>query len=121
MPFRLGGLSRLLIPRTLTAGSVVTAVTALRVGTGWTRLWAGRAPGLAALALHGALGNGEAAQTSQAAFRDGVLALARDSAQRSWQELRRGVDDLDALTRGAAGEDGRLSPGARTRPYRVKP
>ena len=50
-------------------------------------------------------------------FRDELVALARDSAEASWRELRRGVDDLDAFTR----PDERESERPARRPYRVKP
>ena len=55
--------------------------------------------------------------SAQAAFRDELVALARDSAEASWRELRRGVDDLDAFTR----PDERESERPARRPYRVKP
>jgi hypothetical protein len=54
-------------------------------------------------------------QTAQAKFRDDMRALARESAERWWRALRRGVDDLDALTR-TRGETGARPH----RPYRVK-
>lgn len=111
-------MGRLQIPRTLAAGSLVGATTAFRVGAGWMELCAARAPSLVALALAGSVG-GDGAATRQAAFRDGVIALARDSAERSWREMRRGVDDLDALTRPEpVSADPSRSP---RRPYRVKP
>jgi hypothetical protein len=52
---------------------------------------------------------------AQAAFRDDLIALARDSAELSWRELRRGVDELDAFTRPHEEPGGRPQ-----RPYRVK-
>jgi hypothetical protein len=58
-------------------------------------------------------GTGEA----QAAFRDELVALMRESAEASWREMRRGVEDFDAFTR--PDKDGaERAPG---RPYRVKP
>jgi hypothetical protein len=57
--------------------------------------------------------------TAQAAFRDELVALARDSAEASWRELRRGVDDLDAFTRPDEPEPDQARPARR--PYRVKP
>jgi hypothetical protein len=85
------------------------------VGVTCLELLARRTPPLVTLAVRGSVG-GPRTAASQAAFRDEVIALARDSAERSWRELRRGVDDLDALTRPPAAGDG----GPR-RPYRVKP
>jgi hypothetical protein len=55
------------------------------------------------------------AGTAQSAFRDDFIGLARDLAEASWREMRRGVQELDAFTRSAD-----ESP-ARHRPYRVKP
>jgi hypothetical protein len=99
----------------LAAGSLVSSATAFRVGAGCLELWLERAPGLVRLAAEASLGGAQTGRT-QAAFRDYFIALARDSAEVSWRELRRGVDDLDAFTRGDE------EPGERPhRPYRVKP
>jgi hypothetical protein len=54
---------------------------------------------------------------AQAAFRDELIALVRDSAEVSWREMRRGVDDLDAFTRPRE-PVGQALP---IRPYRAKP
>jgi hypothetical protein len=108
-------LSRLLVPRMLAAGSLVSSATAFRVGVGCLELWLERAPGLVRLAAQASLGGAQTG-SARAAFRDDFLALARDSAEVSWRELRRGVDDLDAFTRPDE------EPGERPhRPYRVKP
>jgi hypothetical protein len=99
----------------LATGSLVTSATAFRVGAGCLELWLERAPVLASLAVRASVGGGDNG-TAQAAFREDVIALARDWAEVSWRELRRAVDDLDAFTR--ADEE----PGERPhRPYRVKP
>jgi hypothetical protein len=99
----------------LAAGSLVTSATAFRVGAGCLELWLERAPALVRLAAQASLG-GAGTGRAQAAFRDDFIALARDSAEVSWRELRRGVDDLDGFTR--PNEE----PGERPhRPYRVKP
>jgi hypothetical protein len=99
----------------LTTGSLVSSATAFRVGLSCIELWMERTPPLVRLAVTASLG-GRETRKAQAAFRDDLIALARDSAERSWRELRRGVDDLDAFTRPGA------EPGARPhRPYRVKP
>jgi hypothetical protein len=58
-------------------------------------------------------GTGEA----QAAFRDELVALMRESAEASWREMRRGVEDFDAFTR--PDKDG--AERAPARRYRVKP
>jgi len=110
------GLSRLLVVRMLATGSVVMAATAFRVGASCLDLLAGRTPPLVRLAIESstcARGTGEA----QAAFRDELVALMRESAEASWREMRRGVEDFDAFTR--LDKDGaERAPG---RPYRVKP
>jgi hypothetical protein len=100
----------------LATGSWVTAATAFRVGASCLELLVQRTPplvGLAVKASAGRAGTGRA----QAAFRDELVALARDSAEVSWRELRRGVDDLDASTR----PDEKHSELPPRRPYRVKP
>jgi hypothetical protein len=99
----------------LATGSLVSSATAFRVGVGCLELLAQRTPLLMRLAVGASVG-GAGTGKAQAAFRDDLIALARDSAEVSWRELRRGVDDFDAFTR--PGEE----PAARPhRPYRVKP
>jgi hypothetical protein len=108
--------SRLAVPRILAVGSLVTSATAFRVGVSWLELWAERTPPLLRLGVVAALGGSEGT-TAESTFRDDLMALARDSAEASWIEMRRGVDDLDRLTR--SDDD---QPGVRPhRPYRVKP
>ncbi|MGH2895122.1 MAG: hypothetical protein ACRDPM_17905, partial [Solirubrobacteraceae bacterium] len=41
----------------------------------------------------------KAAEAAEATLRDELVALARESAELSWRELRRGVDALDSYTR----------------------
>ncbi len=113
---KLRPLNRLLVPRVLATGSFMSVATALRVGTSCGALVVQRVPPLIGMALEGSIGRA-GAKVAQATFRDEVIALARDSAEVSWREMRRGVDDLDALTR----SDGRTSPVAYRRPYRAKP
>lgn len=113
---KLRGLDRLLVPRVLATGSFVSAATAIRIGTNCSGLIAQRLPPLVRLALASSSARGEA-EVAQAAFRDELIALVRDSAEVSWREMRRGVDALDAFTR--PGEsNGRALP---SRPYRAKP
>jgi hypothetical protein len=106
-------MNRLLVPKLLAAGSVVSATTALRVTIANAALVARRAPSLLGLAATASAGRGGAA-TAQATFRDELLGLAGEAAEASWRELRRGVDDLDRLTRDN-------DVGGRDRPYRAKP
>jgi hypothetical protein len=113
---KLRHLDRLLVPRVLTTGSLVAVATALRVGRSSVGLFAQRLPPLIRLAVEGSAGLG-GARRAEAAFRDELIGLARDSAELSWREMRRGVDDLEALTR----TDGRSLPDVSRRPYRVKP
>jgi hypothetical protein len=98
----------------LAAGSVASSATAFRVGASQLSLLLERTPVLAKLAVAASLGGAEAGK-AQARFRDDLIALARDSAEASWRELRRGVDDLDAFSR--PGEERHARAG---RPYRVK-
>jgi hypothetical protein len=99
----------------LATGSFVTSATAFRVGAACLELWVKRTPLLLRLAVRASVGGAETGK-AQWAFRDDLIALARDWAEVSWRELRRGVDDLDAFTRL---DD---EPGVRPhRPYRVKP
>jgi hypothetical protein len=99
----------------LATGSLVSSATALRLGAGCLELLVERTPALVRLAVRASVG-GARMDVAAAAFRDDLIALARDSAEVSWRELRRGLDDLDALTRPAD------AAGARPRrPQRVKP
>jgi hypothetical protein len=99
----------------LATGSLVTYATAFRVGVGCLELFVERTPPLVTLAIRASLGRAEAGR-AQGAFRDDLIALARDWTEVSWRELRRGVDDLDAFTR--PGDERAAQP---PRPYRVKP
>jgi hypothetical protein len=108
-------LSRLLVPRVLATGSVMTTATAVRVSVSCLALLVDRTPPLVRLAVTASAGadNG----TAQAAFRDELLALTRDAAEATWCELRRGIDDLDAFTRPRENQAAQ----ARRRRHRVKP
>lgn len=68
------------------------------------------------LAVKASAGGAET-ERAQVMFRDELIALARESAEISWRELRRGVDELDASTR--PDEPPAAQPARR--PYRVKP
>jgi hypothetical protein len=109
-------LDRLLVPRVLATGSFVSAATVIRVGTNCLGLIAQRLPPLVRLALASSAATGEPG-AAQAAFRDELIALVRDSAEVSWREMRRAVDDLDAFTRPRE-PDGQRLPSRR---YRAKP
>jgi hypothetical protein len=98
----------------LTTGTLVSSATALRMTRAWVELLADRTPPLARHAVSATV-RGEDMPTAQATFRDEMIALARASAEVSWRELRRGVDQYDALTR--AGESADARP---QRPHRVK-
>ena len=108
-------MSRLVVPRTLAAGSLVTTTTVLRTAVSCAELWAERTPPLVGLAVNASI-RGSDMPGAQARFRDDLLSLARESAERSWRELRRGVDDFDALTR-----PGDAIADQPQRPHRVKP
>ena len=104
------------MPRVLATGSFVSAATTIRVSTNCLGLIARRLPPLMRLAIASSAGRGETGVT-EAAFRDELIALVRDSAEVSWREMRRGVDDLDAFTRPSEA-NGRAGA---SRPYRAKP
>ena len=93
---------------------MVGALTALRVGAGCTRLLAQRSVPLAGLAVRASLGGGP---TVEATLREDLVALARESAELSWRELRRGIDAFDAIMRPIDPPRGDTP----VRPYRVKP
>jgi hypothetical protein len=93
----------------------MTSATAFRIAVSCGGLLLERTPPLTRLALAVAVG-GQDAGRAEATFRDDLLALARDSAEASWREVRRGIDDLDRLTRTGAPVPGE----APHRPYRVK-
>jgi hypothetical protein len=99
----------------LATGSLVTSATAFRVGAGCLELFVERTPPLVRHAVRASVGGADTGK-AQAAFRDDLIALARDWAEVSWREMRRGVDDLDAFTR--PDDEPPVRP---HRPYRVKP
>jgi hypothetical protein len=112
---------------------VVGATTALRVGAGCVLLLQRRSGPLVSLAVRASFGPaGPETQAAEATLRDELVALARESAELSWRELRRGVNALDSYTRPSdqplhgprdgPGHDPRDGPrdGPRPRPYRVK-
>ena len=99
----------------LAAGSLASSTTAFRVGVSQLSLLLERTPPLVALAIRASVAGPEAAR-AQSEFRDDLLALARESAEASWRELRRGLDDFDAFSR--PGEEPMAAP---HRPYRAKP
>jgi hypothetical protein len=98
----------------LTAGSSVSTATAFRIALGSFELLVKRTPPLVREGVAASLGGPDMSK-AQAEFRDDLLALAHDSAELWWRELRRGVDDFDAATRP------REQTGTRPhRPVRVK-
>jgi hypothetical protein len=90
---------------------VSTASTGVRIGIGWVGLWSRRIPSLLPLAVRTV---GTADGHTEGVLRDEVIAMFRDSAELCWREMRRGVDDIDNATRGAADF---AEP---RRPYRAK-
>jgi hypothetical protein len=99
----------------LATGSFLSSATVFRLGAGQLELLIDRTPPLVRMAVRASVG-GSGAGKAQAEFRDDLIALARDSAEVSWRELRRGIDDFDAFTR--PDEEHAARP---HRPYRVKP
>jgi hypothetical protein len=93
---------------------VVGAATAFRVGAGCAQLLRQRSGPLVSLAVQASFGSDT--RTAEATLRDELVALARESAELSWRELRRGVEALDSYTRPIDGP----RPDQPHRPYRVK-
>ena len=93
---------------------MVGATTAFRLGAGWAQLLRRRSGPLVSLAVQASFRSDP--QAAEATLRDELVALARESAELSWRELRRGVDALDGSTRPID------QPRSETprRPYRVK-
>jgi hypothetical protein len=85
------------------------------VGAGCASLLRRRSGPLVGLAVRASVGAGDPA--AEATLRDELVALARESAELSWREMRRGVDAFDAYTR-PIDPPRSASP---HRPYRVKP
>jgi hypothetical protein len=79
-------------------GSFVGAATMFRLGTSNLGLAVTRTPPLMMLAVKASSPSAEAA-TAQEAFHEEVLAFVRESAEVSWLEVRRGIDQFDELTR----------------------
>ena len=104
-----------MVTRMLATGSLVSSATAVRLSVGCLGLIVRRTPPLVRNGVRATVGAGNG--RAQAEFRDDLIALARESAEVSWRELRRGVDDLDALTRPAE----RPAADRHRRPYRVIP
>jgi hypothetical protein len=88
----------------------VSTATALRVGAGCLEAAAARTPRMLRYGVQATAGRTEA----ELAFRDEVVGLMRDASERTWRELRRGIDDFDAITRTDVTRTAR-------RAHRVKP
>jgi hypothetical protein len=87
------------------------------VGAGCALLVQRRSGPIVGLAVRASLGRaGPETEAAEATLRDELVALARESAELSWRELRRGVDALDGYTRPIDYPRG----GRPRRPYRVK-
>jgi hypothetical protein len=85
----------------LATSSALSATTTLRVGASCLGLAVQRGPRLVKLAAVAAAGSPQS-PAAEMTFRDELIALLRDSAEVSWREWRRGVDQLDSLTRAGA-------------------
>jgi len=97
----------------LATGSLVGAATAARVGSRCAVTVARRTPPLIPVAVRASTRDGS---FEQSVFRDELIALARETAEVSWRELRRGLEEFDLRTRPAE------APAPRPyRPTRVKP
>jgi hypothetical protein len=97
------------------AGAAMSAASVVRTGVGCLELWSQRAPSLIRLGFQ-SREQTAAADAAQAALRDELIAVARESAEVALRELRRGVVDLDTFTRPEERPSAEPS-----RPYRAKP
>lgn len=93
----------------------MSAATIIRAGVGCAELWSERAPSLVKLVAETRQGKTSASK-AHGQFRDELLAMARDSSEVAFREMRRGLADLDAFTR----PDGEQTGGP-SRPYKAKP
>jgi hypothetical protein len=84
------------------------------VGAGCALLLRRRSGPLVSLAVQASFGSDT--RVAEATLRDELVSLARESAELSWRELRRGVDALDSSTRPIDAPHGDQP----LRPYRVK-
>ena len=107
--------------RLLATGAMMTAASAVRAGTACAELWSQRVPPLLKLAAELAEegpGNGSSDPAAdRSSLREGLMAVARDSAEIVLQELHRGVEDLDTFTR----SEQEAEQDAQRRRYRAKP
>jgi hypothetical protein len=107
--------------RLLATGAAMTAASAVRAGAACMEMWSQRVPPLIKLA--GELNDDRAQrgdsdpEADRARLREGLVAVARDSAEIFMHELHRGVEDLDTFTRSEeqSGADGK------PRRHRAKP
>jgi hypothetical protein len=99
----------------LATGMAMGAASVVRAGIGCLELWSERLPPLVQLGRESEEERSDATQT-EGQFRDGLIALARESSEIALRELKRGVHDLDAFTR----PDEPPAEQA-ARPYRAKP
>jgi hypothetical protein len=99
----------------LAAGALMGTASVVRAGVGCLELWSQRMPAL--LALGQQMREPELERGGMAGqFRDELLEIARESSEIALRELRRGVDDLDTLTR-----PDQPAPERQRRPYKAKP
>jgi hypothetical protein len=100
--------------RMLATGLAMGAASVLRTGIGCLELWSEKLPPLLALG-RGARAGRSASPRAEEEFRDGLIAIARESAEIARRELGRGLHDLDTFTRPQEPDAGQP-----TRPYRAK-
>ena len=94
--------------------AMVLAATAYRAGMRTMQLGYEHAASVGQLAADVASG-GDDTDEAMAKLRDEILGAAREVTEAVWQEARRGLDDLDLMTRDdEPGDEG-------SRPWRVKP
>ena len=95
--------------------ALVAGATSFRTGLRMIEIAAKQGPSLIAGASSTARATEkDDIEKAQAQLREAMVTMAREIAEASWQEARRGVDDFDAMTRPDDDGDHR-------RPWRVKP
>lgn len=107
-------MSRSAVARLFTTGVVISTSTAVRAGLRGLGVVTSATPSIVRRAVDAAFG--DRTELAITELRDDLIGVFRRTAEASWHEMRRGIDDLEAFTR-PEGDESR-APG---RPYRVKP
>ncbi|HWX96962.1 MAG TPA: hypothetical protein VNZ01_08920 [Solirubrobacteraceae bacterium] len=99
--------------RKLAAGPVLGASTTFRMGTGYLGIWTDRTPRLLTLGLK-AWEPGPDAEEAARKFWDELIEATRCSTEAALDELKRGIDDLEAYMEAEQGSSAPVDPPAGT-------